>query len=82
MAAELGVSQPNLSQHLAVLRAAGVVEAMRDGREVHYRLADPEVMVACGVMRRVLQRRLARLASLSAAAVEPTAPGGTPWPTP
>ena len=68
----LGVSQPNVSQHLAVLRAAGVVEAERDGREVRYRLTDPDVMVACGVMRRVLQRRLARLAELAPVAAPTT----------
>ena len=47
----IGASQPNVSQHLAVLRSAGLVEAERDGREVRYRLADPDVMVACGLMR-------------------------------
>ena len=65
IAAEIGASQPNVSQHLAVLKAAGVVEASREGREVRYRLADPDVMVACTVMRGVLQRRLARLGRLS-----------------
>jgi DNA-binding transcriptional ArsR family regulator len=64
LADELGLAQPNVSQHLAVLRAAGLVEAEREGREVRYRLSDPDVMVACGVMRRVLERRLDRLASL------------------
>ncbi len=65
LAAELGLSQPNVSQHLAVLRASGLVEAERDGREVRYGLTDPEVMVACGIMRGVLERRLHRLAELS-----------------
>jgi DNA-binding transcriptional ArsR family regulator len=65
LAEELGASQPNISQHLAVLRAAGIVDAERDGREVRYRLSDPDVMVACGLMRGVLQRRLARLGRLS-----------------
>lgn len=65
LAEELGATQPNVSQHLAVLRATGLVDAERDGREVRYRLADPEVMVACGVLRGVLRRRLARLGSLS-----------------
>lgn len=64
LADELGMSQPNASQHLAVLRSSGVVEAVRDGREVRYRLADPDVMVACAIMRGVLQRRLERLAGL------------------
>jgi DNA-binding transcriptional ArsR family regulator len=65
LAEELGASQPNISQHLAVLRAAGIVDAERDGREVRYSLSDPDVMVACGLMRGVLQRRLARLGRLS-----------------
>ena len=66
LAAALRISQPNVSQHLAVLRAAGLVESERDGREVRYRLSDPDVMVACGIMRGVLERRLLRLAALSA----------------
>jgi ArsR family transcriptional regulator len=65
LAEELGVSQPNISQHLSVLRAAGLVDAERDGREVRYQLSDPDVIVACGVMRGVLTRRLSRLGRLS-----------------
>jgi DNA-binding transcriptional ArsR family regulator len=66
LADAIGASQPNVSQHLAVLRGAGIVEAERDGREVRYRLADPDVMVACGLMRSVLERRLTRLAEIAA----------------
>lgn len=76
LAAELELSQPNVSQHLAVLRTNGLVEAERDGREVRYRLADPDVMVACNLMRRVLERRLARLAGLSEPPRRATAPVG------
>lgn len=65
LATELGASQPNVSQHLTVLRTAGLVEAERDGREVRYRLTDPDVIRACGVMRGVLERRLSRLAQLA-----------------
>jgi ArsR family transcriptional regulator len=65
LAKAIGASQPNVSQHLGVLRAAGIVEAERDGREVRYRLADPDVMVACGVMRSVLERRLTRLGEMA-----------------
>jgi ArsR family transcriptional regulator, zinc-responsive transcriptional repressor len=36
----LGVPQPLVSQHLKVLKAAGVVTSERSGREVLYRLAD------------------------------------------
>jgi len=65
IAADLRMSQPNVSQHLAVMRAAGVVEAERSGREVRYRLSDPEIVAACALMRGVLARRLDRLAGLS-----------------
>lgn len=75
LATSLGASQPNVSQHLAVLRSAGLVEAQRDGREVRYRLADPDVIVACGLMRAVLERRLTRLGEIAAsrAAASPSA---------
>jgi ArsR family transcriptional regulator len=79
LARRLAMSQPNLSQHLAVMRVAGMVDATRDGREVRYRLADPDVMVACSVMRGVLVRRLDRLARITTATTRPTgarAPGG------
>lgn len=69
LADAIGAAQPNVSQHLSVLRAAGIVEAEREGRGVQYRLADPDVMVACGVMRSVLERRLTRLGEMAAGAV-------------
>ena len=48
------------------MRAAGVVEAERDGREVRYRLSDPEIICACETMRGVLVRRLARISAAAA----------------
>jgi ArsR family transcriptional regulator, zinc-responsive transcriptional repressor len=36
----LAVPQPLVSQHLRILKAAGVVAGARAGREVHYRLVD------------------------------------------
>jgi hypothetical protein len=66
------------------MRASGIVDADRDGREVRYRLADPDVMEACALMRRVLERRLRRLADLSVTRPgEPSAGLPTPGlPTP
>jgi len=69
LAEAIGASQPNVSQHLALLRGAGIVEAERDGREVRYRLADPDVMVACALMRSVLERRLTRLGEMATTTV-------------
>ncbi len=45
LAARLGVSQPAVSQHLAVLRAADLVISDRRGYHVHYRLS-PEGLAA------------------------------------
>jgi len=39
--------QPNVSQHLASLARAGLVEARRDGTRVFYRIADPYVLRIC-----------------------------------
>lgn len=39
----LDVAQPLVSQHLRILRAAGVVVGDRNGREVTYRLADDHI---------------------------------------
>jgi ArsR family transcriptional regulator len=42
----LGLSQPNASRQLAVLRAAGIVEDRREGNWVYYRLL-PQGDEAC-----------------------------------
>jgi DNA-binding transcriptional ArsR family regulator len=76
LADRLGLAQPNVSQHLALMRAAGVVTAEREGREIRYHLADPDFITACRLMRAALQRRLSRLAELSAL------PVGVPTPAP
>lgn len=40
--AALGISQPNCSRQLAILRAAGIVDSRRDGTWVYYRISDQE----------------------------------------
>lgn len=65
IARRLGISQPNASQHLALLRSAGLVEVERNGREVRYTLTDPEVMTACSIMRGFLMRRIDHLSSIA-----------------
>jgi len=46
LSASVGCQVPNMSQHLAVLRSAGLVTARREGNTVYYRLADPRVLEA------------------------------------
>jgi DNA-binding transcriptional ArsR family regulator len=38
LTARFDISQPAVSQHLAALKAAGLVKARRDGRRVYYRV--------------------------------------------
>ncbi len=46
LSTKVGCQVPNMSQHLAVLRSAGLVQSRRDGSTVFYRLADVRVLEA------------------------------------
>ena len=61
---ELGIPKANVSQHLSIMRARGVVESRREGAFVYYRLADPRIVDAFRLMREVLLRRLRRTGDL------------------
>ena len=50
----LRVSQPKISRHLAYLRRAGVVEARREGKWMHYRIAVPPDPGAARVLSETL----------------------------
>jgi ArsR family transcriptional regulator len=47
----------NTSQHLAVMRSAGLVEGARDGTTVRYRLAEPAIIAACDIVSGIVERR-------------------------
>jgi ArsR family transcriptional regulator len=51
----LKTNQPKISRHLAYLRRAGVVSARREGKWIHYRIAEPSEPHAARVMREVMQ---------------------------
>ena len=74
LAEHFGMTQPAVSQHLALMKQAGLVEAVRCGRDVRYRLIDPELVAACSLMRQFLIRRMTRLGHLAASFVEPVEP--------
>lgn len=46
----LGELQPKISRHLAYLRKAGLVTARRDGKWMHYRVAEPSDLNAARVL--------------------------------
>jgi len=55
------MSLANTSQHLQVLRAAGLAEATKEGLFVTYRLADPKVSELFLALRGVAEARLAEV---------------------
>jgi ArsR family transcriptional regulator len=67
-----GLAQPTVSQHLAVLRQAGVVATRREGTSIHYRLADDRILAACKLMRAVLIDRLRRAGEQARRARKPS----------
>jgi DNA-binding transcriptional ArsR family regulator len=64
-----GLTQPRVSQHLRVLRQAGVVRGIRRHREIAYALRDDHVPL---IMRHALARGVPE---------RPVAPGGDTAPT-
>lgn len=58
LADAIGVSLPNASQHLAVMRNAGLVETRRVGTTVRYRVAEPAITQACAIVDSIVRRRL------------------------
>jgi ArsR family transcriptional regulator len=61
LAQRTGLSVANASQHLQQMRRAGIVTSRRDGKFVHYRLADDAVLDALGALRRIAERNLAEV---------------------
>ena len=59
------VSQSNISQHLTTMRQKNIVSTRRDGSHIYYRLAYPEMIKACEIIRDVLQKQLAGNTQLS-----------------
>lgn len=62
LAERTGIAQANLSQHLATMRAHDVVRARRDGRNVHYSIANPKLIQAFDLITEVMQESMDRRA--------------------
>ncbi len=87
----LGGPQPKISRHLAYLRSAGMVEARREGKWMHYRIAMPPHRGAMQVLRQTLawlkdekamQADKARLTGACCAPSKYALLEGAPIPTP
>lgn len=50
-----GISQANLSQHLAILRSKGVVKTRRDGNSIYYSISNLKIIEAYDLISEVLE---------------------------
>jgi len=55
----LGISKTRMSQHVSILKSAGVLATRREGKQLYCSLAMPEVKQACQLIRKVLQGQIA-----------------------
>jgi ArsR family transcriptional regulator, virulence genes transcriptional regulator len=53
-----GLSKANLSQHMSVLKAKGVILSRREGVTVYYRISNVKIIEACTLMREVLLEQI------------------------
>lgn len=61
VAACVGLSIANASQHLRLMRGAGVLASRRDGKHVLYRLSDPTVLNALAALRKIAELHSAQV---------------------
>ena len=54
------LSQANISQHLSIMKAKGIVASRRNGKNIYYKLANPKIIKAFDIIREVLSERLAK----------------------
>jgi ArsR family transcriptional regulator, virulence genes transcriptional regulator len=54
VAAELGISVHNVSQHLRILRQRLLVRARKEGQTVYYTVTNPKFVQACALIREAL----------------------------
>jgi ArsR family transcriptional regulator len=50
---QVGTSQSNISQHLAILRDKGILGSRKDANRVYYRVSDSRTLELIGMMRQV-----------------------------
>lgn len=61
---EIGITQPNASRHLKILRERGLVHTVRQGTTITYHLTDDRLIQALDLLRAVMRERLAHRVSI------------------
>jgi ArsR family transcriptional regulator len=79
LAAEIGISVHNVSQHLRVLKERRLVASRKEGQSVYYRVTNQKFMEACALMREaIIEQHEAQGESLHAAELFEARLRGTP----
>lgn len=66
----MGLNKANVSQHLTLMREAHLVTARKEGLHVYYRLANPKIVEAWSLMRKLALEQLTALEGLKEALTE------------
>jgi ArsR family transcriptional regulator len=66
LAERAGLSIGNASQHLRLMRQAGLLVSRRDGKRILYRLSDPAVLELTAALHRLAERNLGEVKSVPA----------------
>ncbi len=74
---QVGADVANISQHLAVLRNAGIVTARKTGLSVLYSVRDPEVFRVLDALREIFTHRLDSMQTVLASDGDGTPPASS-----
>jgi len=66
-----GIQQANLSQHLSIMRAHGVVRTRREGTRIFYSIANPKLIQAFDLITEVMQESAGERAQTGATGTDP-----------
>lgn len=82
LARQLGISQAAVSQHLKVLRQAGLVSSEKRGYFTHYRTAGTDLMAVSSALAALAQASPLLCGGLAVRTAAPAAERPTPFPLP
>ena len=59
------LSQANISQHLSIMKAKGIVTSRRRGKNIYYKLENPKIIKAFDIIREALAENLRKKSLLA-----------------
>ncbi|MBI5755900.1 MAG: helix-turn-helix transcriptional regulator [Nitrospirae bacterium] len=65
IADKMDIRMANLSQHLSIMKAKGILKSRREGVSIYYHITNPKVVQACKLMREVMMEQLKEKGKLS-----------------